>query len=90
MKRMEHLTCFVAGNLALGVANGAVSGEKAEQYLGAAKNITRTCFEMYNKMPTGKHIRRVASVMSCFSSCQARRATFAAPARLLDLQRRHC
>ena len=63
MKRMEHLTCFVAGNLALGVANGAVSGEKAEQYLGAAKNITRTCFEMYNKMPTGKHTRQIAKVM---------------------------
>ena len=89
MKRMEHLTCFVAGNLALGVANGAVSGEKAEQYLGAAKNITRTCFEMYNKMPTGKHTRHIAEVMLCFSSCQARRARFAVPARLLQLQRQH-
>ena len=53
VQRMEHLTCFVAGNLALGVANGAVDGAKAAQYLGVAKNLTRTCFEMYNKMPTG-------------------------------------
>lgn len=51
---MEHLTCFVAGNLALGVANGAVDGAKGEQYLGVAKNLTKTCFEMYNKMPTGE------------------------------------
>jgi len=51
---MEHLTCFVAGNLALGVANGAVDGAKGVQYLGVAKNLTKTCFEMYNKMPTGE------------------------------------
>ena len=90
MQRMEHLTCFVAGNLALGVANGAVSGEKADQYLGAAKNVTRTCFEMYNKMPTGKHVRHIAEVKSCFSSCQAQTATSAVPAMLLGLQRQHC
>ena len=52
--RMEHLTCFIAGNLALGVANGAVDGAKGEQYLEVARNLTKTCFSMYSKMPTGK------------------------------------
>ena len=51
---MEHLTCFIAGNLALGVANGAVDGAKGEQYLEVARNLTKTCFSMYSKMPTGK------------------------------------
>lgn len=27
-KRMEHLTCFIAGNLALGVMHGAIADPK--------------------------------------------------------------
>lgn len=50
---MEHLTCFVAGNLALGVEAGAVAGDAATRYLWLAKNLTRTCYEMYRHMPTG-------------------------------------
>lgn len=61
MKRMEHLTCFVAGNLALGVANGAVEGAKGAQYLAVARNLTKACFEMYNKMPTGECTRSTPS-----------------------------
>ena len=66
VQRMEHLTCFVAGNLALGVANGAVTGGKGEQYLAVARNLTRTCFEMYNKMPTGECPRSL-SLQLCAS-----------------------
>lgn len=52
-QRMEHLTCFVGGNLALGVASGAVSGAQADAYLSLAKNLTHTCYSMYHTMPTG-------------------------------------
>ena len=52
-RRMEHLTCFVAGNLALGVHAGAVDGARAEAYLSLAKNLTDTCYSMYHTMPTG-------------------------------------
>jgi len=54
VQRMEHLTCFLGGNLALGVAEGAVSGEKAARYLEVAKGITETCYMMYKLMPTGE------------------------------------
>jgi hypothetical protein len=57
---MEHLTCFIAGNLALGVENGAVTGKKAVQYLGVAKNVTRTCYEMYRSMPSGSFLASLA------------------------------
>ena len=50
---MEHLTCFVAGNLALGVSSGAVAGGNATRFLDLAKNLTRTCYQMYRHMPTG-------------------------------------
>lgn len=76
-QHMEHLTCFIAGNLALGVANGAVEGVKAAQYLGVAKNLTRTCFEMYSKMPTGEcssyHVKlcMLAESIGCLPSAGA-------------------
>ena len=74
---MEHLTCFVAGNLALGVANGAVDGAKGAHYLGVAKNLTRTCFEMYNKMPTGApapdhHLWRQPPATGLMTVCSSR------------------
>ena len=50
---MEHLTCFVAGNLALGAHSGAVNGTKAGEFLALAKNLTHTCYQMYRLMPTG-------------------------------------
>ena len=52
-KQMEHLTCFVAGNLALGVSSGAVTGGNATKYLDLAKNLTATCYQMYRHTPTG-------------------------------------
>lgn len=42
-----------AGTVALGVHTGAVTGAKAERYMEVAKGITRTCWEMYDRMPTG-------------------------------------
>lgn len=51
--RLEHLTCFVAGNLALGVHTGAVNGTRADKYMALARNLTNTCYEMYRRMPTG-------------------------------------
>ena len=50
---MEHLACYLAGNLALGVAEGAVGGEKALQYAAVAEELTHTCQRMYEIMPTG-------------------------------------
>eukprot|EP00884_Botryococcus_braunii_P011514 jgi/Botrbrau1/20363/Bobra.0006s0028.1 len=52
-RKMEHLTCFIAGNLALGVQTGAVVGSKADEYLDLAKALTYTCYQMYVRMPTG-------------------------------------
>jgi mannosyl-oligosaccharide alpha-1,2-mannosidase len=52
---MEHLSCYLPGNLALGVAEGAVRGKKAEMYAAVAANLTYTCWQMYARMPTGKH-----------------------------------
>ncbi|KAK9909409.1 hypothetical protein WJX75_001817 [Coccomyxa subellipsoidea] len=53
VQRLEHLTCFVAGNLALGVHTGAVNGTRADKYMALARNLTNTCYEMYRRMPTG-------------------------------------
>ncbi|KAL3135602.1 hypothetical protein ABBQ38_006083 [Trebouxia sp. C0009 RCD-2024] len=51
--KLEHLTCFLPGNLALGVAYGAVNGSKAGLYMDVAKNLTYSCWQMYERMPTG-------------------------------------
>ena len=50
---MEHLACFVPGNLALGVESGAVAGAKAEAYLALAAELCVACFQMYSQQPTG-------------------------------------
>lgn len=51
--KMEHLACYFPGNLALGVAQGAVSGAKAARYLDVAANLTYTCWQMYERTATG-------------------------------------
>ena len=53
LMQMEHLACYLPGNLALGVAEGAVGGEKAVQYASVAEELTHTCMRMYTLMPTG-------------------------------------
>jgi len=50
--KMEHLACFTPGMLVLG-ANEAPTVELADEYLEMAKNIARTCVEMYTSQPTG-------------------------------------
>ena len=49
--KMEHLACFVPGMLVLGAAEAPT--EMADEYLEMAKNIARTCVEMYTSQPTG-------------------------------------
>ncbi|CAL8070238.1 unnamed protein product [Calicophoron daubneyi] len=45
--KMDHLTCFLPGTLAYGTYHGM-----PEFHLRFAKDLTRTCYEMYNQMPT--------------------------------------
>ena len=52
--QMEELACYLPGNLALGVAEGAVAGEKAVQYAAIAEELTHTCRRMYTLMPAGE------------------------------------
>jgi mannosyl-oligosaccharide alpha-1,2-mannosidase len=51
--KMEHLACFLPANLALGVLEGAVDGDRAARYTEAAKGLAETCYRMYSTNPTG-------------------------------------
>lgn len=64
MPRLEHLTCYLPGNLALGVAYGAVNGSKADQYMEVAKNLTYSCWQMYERMPVGMTCSKAAAGIS--------------------------
>ena len=44
----EHLACFLPGTLALGVIHGL-----DRSHLDMAKELMRTCYQMYRSMPTG-------------------------------------
>ncbi|KAI6205433.1 hypothetical protein M3Y94_00791500 [Aphelenchoides besseyi] len=46
--KMDHLACFLAGTLAMGV----MYAEQPQAHLEIAKNLSRTCYEMY-RTPTG-------------------------------------
>jgi len=46
--KMDHLVCFLPGTLALGYAHGL-----PESHMDLAKKLTKTCYEMYRRMPTG-------------------------------------
>ena len=46
--KMDHLVCFMAGNLALGYHNGL-----DESHLKFGKELMETCYQMYARMPTG-------------------------------------
>lgn len=50
---VTHLGCFYPGNVALGVISGAVTGEKAKEYLKFAEDMMYTCFQLYNQTATG-------------------------------------
>ena len=45
-----------AGNMALGVHMGAVTGAKARRYMQVAAAITSTCWQMYDRMPSGERL----------------------------------
>lgn len=64
--KLEHLTCFLPGNLALGVAYGAVNGSKAGLYMDVAKNLTYSCWQMYERMPTGRCDHQNCILLSLF------------------------
>lgn len=51
--RQEHLACFFPGNMALGVYTGAVTGDKAAEYVRVAEAVTYTCWQMYERQPSG-------------------------------------
>jgi len=44
----EHLACFLPGTLALGVIHGL---DRSHEEI--AKQLMRTCYQMYELMPTG-------------------------------------
>jgi mannosyl-oligosaccharide alpha-1,2-mannosidase len=59
--KMDHLVCFLGGNLALGATEGKTLAEarkkgwtvKQQADINLAEELTRTCFEMYNMTETG-------------------------------------
>ena len=51
--KMDHLACFIPGMLALGGHAGAVTGDKATEFLEVAEELGETCWQMYDQMPTG-------------------------------------
>ena len=51
--RMEHLSCFIPAMLALGVQQGAVTGDKGKYYMSLAEDLTYTCWQMYKQQYTG-------------------------------------
>ena len=56
--KMDHLVCFLAGNLVLGATQGkklahSSLGEDAKAQLQLGLDLCRTCYEMYNQTATG-------------------------------------
>ncbi|KAF3916813.1 hypothetical protein ABW20_dc0108935 [Dactylellina cionopaga] len=60
--KMDHLVCFMPGNILLGATNGTTVAEakkspgwgpREEEDLKLAKELMRSCYEMYNVTATG-------------------------------------
>ncbi|KAG2221161.1 hypothetical protein INT45_007738 [Circinella minor] len=57
--KMDHLVCFIGGSFALGATQGLTLNQaplmtdKDREDLQLGKEITRTCYEMYNSTATG-------------------------------------
>jgi mannosyl-oligosaccharide alpha-1,2-mannosidase len=49
--KMDHLVCFLPGTLALG--SRYVGEEKSAEHMSMAKELIKTCVEMYKRSPTG-------------------------------------
>ena len=58
---MEHLTCFVPGWLALGIPHQQSIQRKA-RHLRLAEDLAYTCWQMYDRQPTGIGPERVRSM----------------------------
>lgn len=58
LESMEHLTCFTAGWLALGAPYQSNVSRK-EEHLRLADSIAYTCWQMYERQPTGIAPERV-------------------------------
>lgn len=50
--KMDHLVCFLSGALALGAANG-LGGGMSGSHMQLAKDLGKTCNEMYTSTKTG-------------------------------------
>jgi len=61
VQEMEHLTCFVPGWLALG-AGTTRGAERKDHRMHLAASIAYTCWQMYERQPTGIGPERVKSM----------------------------
>eukprot|EP00929_Paragymnodinium_shiwhaense_P094445 TRINITY_DN55028_c0_g1_i1.p1 TRINITY_DN55028_c0_g1~~TRINITY_DN55028_c0_g1_i1.p1 ORF type:complete len:822 (-),score=151.23 TRINITY_DN55028_c0_g1_i1:271-2616(-) len=74
-EEMEHLACFAAGWLALGAKRQpkrAADGAKAERRMKLAKSLAYTCYQMYEKQPTGIAPERVKRMRMDLSATDTR------------------
>ena len=71
--KMDHLVCFVPGMLALG-AYRHPNSPNAERDLRVAKQLMYTCYQMYERQPTGiaPELVRRSHVSSRPAPCNAR------------------
>ena len=53
--KMDHLACFMAGTMALGAATDplGIDSPRAQRDLQVGKSLAYTCYQMYQRMPTG-------------------------------------
>ena len=51
--KMDHLTCFVPGMLALGASTAAVSPARSVLQMSVAQELLETCCNLYSATPTG-------------------------------------
>lgn len=51
--KMDHLTCFVPGMLALGASTAAVSPARSVLQMSVAQELLETCCNLYASTPTG-------------------------------------
>lgn len=71
MEEMEHLTCFVPGWLALG-AQTAAGAATREHRMELAGKLAYTCWQMYDKQPTGIGPERVKKMRIDLSATDTR------------------
>jgi len=71
VEEMEHLMCFVPGWLALG-AQYQVDQGRREHHLTLAASLAYTCYEMYERQPTGIGPERVKNMKLDLSTTDTR------------------